>query len=188
MNPYKDTEQNVYITDPSGRLSGGGLNAFFFPFTPNISVMNTANYTAYELTHANFQQRVFDSGANAEISVTAPMIVRNEEEAMSVMQGSNFFRAAMKMGFGESDPQAGLPPPILRFYAYGIYTNVPVVVTNFTWNFDNDVDYVESGSIRIPKVSTFVLGLATTYGPKNVRQNFSIEAYANGRLKGRGYV
>ena len=33
------------------------------------------------------------------------------------------------MNFGK-DPDAGLPP-VLRFYAHGIYTNVPIFVRDF---------------------------------------------------------
>lgn len=185
VSQYTET-QKVNISDPSGRL---GLQSFNFPYTPNISVSSSTNYATYDLTHTNLQQMAFQSGNNPEISLTAPIIVRNEDEANSVISGSRFFRAAMKMGFGENDPLRGLPPPIMRFNAYGVYTNVPVLIREFVWNFDADTDYLEtSGGISVPVVSTFVVGLITTYGTKNVRQNFTLRDYANGNLNDKGYI
>ena len=79
--PYK-TKQPVYLKDPSGRLGNGlGSNCLNFPYTPTISVIQSANYSSYDLTHTNFQQRAFDSHTNMDLAVTAPMIVRNAEEA-----------------------------------------------------------------------------------------------------------
>ena len=184
VNPYRE-QQPVNVIDPSGRLSPGYFN---FPFTPTITVSTSSNYTGYDLTHTNFQQRAFESSNNAEIQLTAPIVVRNADEATSVLLGSNFFRAAMKMSFGKNDPNAGLPPPIIRFNAYGVYQNVPLLIRDFVWNFDADVDYVEAGSFRMPVTSTFVIGAVTTYGTRNVRDNFTLEAYNQGRLRNRGYV
>lgn len=187
-NPY-NVKQPVYLTDPSMRLTGGSrLIVFSFPFTPNITVTSSSDYSQYDLTHTNFQQRAFNMSGNAEISLTAPVIVRNGAEVESVLQGSQLLRAAMKMSFGLRDGDAGLPPPVLHFHAYGVYKSVPVVVKDFTWNFDNDVDYVEYGSVRMPKISNFVMSLSTTYGTKQVREQFSLADYAGGKLSKLGYI
>ena len=57
----------------------------------------------------------------------------------------HFFRTVTKMNFGENDPNAGTPPPILLFNAYGpfVFNNLPVIVKQFTFSFPDDVDYVE---------------------------------------------
>lgn len=176
----------VYISDPSGRLN---VLSFAFPFTPTITVNSSTNYSGYDLTHTNFQQRSFQIANNTEISLVAPVIARSVREADSIITGAQFFRSAMKMGFGDDDPLKGFPPPILRLYAYGHFVNVPVVIRDFTHNLDNDVDYVQaSGGITLPISSTFVLSLATTYSPKNVRDNFTIDKYASGKLRNKGYI
>lgn len=176
----------VYITDPSGRLN---ISSFAFPFTPTITVNSSTNYSGYDLTHSNFQQRAFQMSNNTEISLVAPVVARSVAEADSIITAAQFFRSAMKMGFGESDPLKGFPPPILRLYAYGHFVNVPVVIRDFTHNLDNDVDYVSaSGDMSIPISSTFVLSLSTTYSPNNVRDNFSVSDYASGNLRNKGYI
>ena len=193
--PYK-TKQPVYLKDPSGRLDSGlGSNCLNFPFTPTISVIQSANYSSYDLTHTNFQQRAFDSHTNMDLAVTAPMIVRSAEEAEYVYNAGLFLRGAMKMTFGQ-DEDPGMPPPVLRFYSHGIYENVPCVIRDFTWNLDADIDYVETtiGSddkkhkIRVPVYNIFVLSISTTYSPKDVREKFSVNEYLKGNLRNEGYV
>ena len=124
--PYY-TKQPVYIEDPSGRFSNiltneyegprnqyaKALTRLNFPFTPTISVIQSANYSKYDLTHSNFQQRAFDSHTNMELNITAPMIVRSEEEALYVYNAAVWIRSTMKMSWMQDD-NPGMPPPILK--------------------------------------------------------------------------
>jgi hypothetical protein len=126
--------------------------------------------------------------ANTELTLAAPIVIENEEQARHILNAMQFFRGAMKMNFGKNDPNKGLPPPVLRFTAHGVYTNVPVLIRDFTYNLDADVDYIEVDDFRLPVVSTFVLSMTTTYSPKNVRENFTLDAYLSGNLRGSGYV
>ena len=207
--PYY-TKQPVYLEEPSGRYGNiltnknasigpagryGNTSARLnFPFTPTISIISSANYSEYGLTHANFQQRAFDSHSNMDLNITAPMIVRSEEEAEYVYNAALWIRGMMKMQWlRDNDP--GMPPPVLRFNAHGIYENVPCVISDFTWNLDQDIDYVEIPDprnskkiMRIPVTNMFVLSISTTYSPKNVRENFSVRDYLSGNLKDKGYV
>lgn len=190
-NPYFN-EQPVYIKDPSGRLGGALSQAgstFHFPYTPTITVISSAGFSSYDPTHSNYQQKAFDLSTNSMFTLTAPIVVENDEQGQTLLEGMRFFRGAMKMNFGPNDPDRGLPPPVLRLYAYGIYENIPCVVTDFTHNLDSDVDYVtlDTGE-RVPVLSTFVLTLQTTYSPKNVRENFTLDSYLTGNLRNKGYV
>ena len=205
--PYY-TKQPVYIEDPSGRFSNiltneyegprnqyaKALTRLNFPFTPTISVIQSANYSNYDLTHSNFQQRAFDSHTNMELNITAPMIVRSEEEALYVYNAAVWIRSTMKMSWMQDD-NPGMPPPILRFNAHGVYENIPCIIRDFTWNLDSDIDYVEIPDptnkrkiIRIPVTNMFVLSLSVTYSPKSIRENFSVKDYLKGNLKDKGYV
>jgi len=212
-SPYY-TKQPVYLEDPSGRFANtlqfGGANAreaarnqyaisptrLNFPYTPTISVIQSANYNEYALTHSNFQQRAFDSHTNMELNITAPMIVRSEEEALYVYNAAVWIRSTMKMEWMQDD-NPGMPPPILRFNAHGVYENVPCIIRDFTWNLDSDIDYVEiddptsnnrSKIMRIPVTNMFVLSLSVTYSPKSIREKFSVKDYLAGNLKDKGYV
>jgi len=218
--PYY-TKQPVYLEDPSGRFdnilpnressstsseySEGPRSRYAvemknqktrlnFPFTPTISVIQSANYSNYDLTHSNFQQRAFDSHTNMELNITAPMIVRSEEEALYVYNAAVWIRSTMKMSWMQDD-NPGMPPPILRFNAHGVYENIPCVIRDFTWNLDSDIDYVEIPDptnkrkiMRIPVTNMFVLSLSVTYSPKSIRENFSVKDYLAGNLKDKGYV
>lgn len=196
-NPYREG-QHVYINDPSGRLGSSGLSSFHFPYTPTVTSISSANYSSYDPTHSNFQQRAFEMAANTELTIAAPIVIENEVQARTVLMGMNFFRGAMKMTFGKFEANRGLPPPVLRFYANNVYKNVPVLIRDFTYNMDADVDYIEftdgagefsSGdTYRLPVVSNFVLSLTTTYSPKNVRENFTLNKYLSGKLRSQGYV
>ena len=201
-NPYTEA-QPVFIEDPSKRLQASGISRFNFPYTPTISSIINTNYNIAATTHSNYQQAFFESAANASFSVAAPIIIENEEQGKHIIKALDFFRGSMKMKFGLGDDERGLPPPVLRFTGHGVYVNVPVIITDFTYNLDSDMSYIEidrgtfdSGSVnntgetvvRLPVSSTFVMTLQTTYSPKNVRDNFTLDAYLSGQLKGRGYV
>jgi hypothetical protein len=116
----------------------------------------------------------------------------------------------MKMSWMQDD-NPGMPPPILRFNAHGVYENVPCVIRDFTWNLDSDIDYVEIPTtlegeeaminqghrlktaaspkkMRIPVANMFVLSLSVTHSPKSIREKFSVKDYLAGNLKGEGYV
>lgn len=186
-NPYTE-RQNVFIKDPSGRLSGSGMDTFNFPYTPTLTSISSANYSSYDLSHSNFQQRAFEMSANTEFTLAAPIVIENEDQASHILNAMQFFRGAMKMNFGAGDPNKGLPPPVLRLTAHGVYTNVPVLIRDFTYNLDGDVDYIEANGVRLPVVSNFVLSMTTTYSPKNVRDNFTIDSYLSGGLRSKGYV
>ena len=204
--PYY-TKQPVYLKDPSGRFSNilksneplvgaaakqamtstRNQTVLNFPFTPTISVIQSANYNQYDFDHSNFQQRTFVSHSNMDLNVTAPMLVRSEEEAEYVYNAAVWLRSTMKMSW-KNDDNPGLPPPILRFYSHGIYENVPCVVRDFTWNLDADIDYVETaGGMRVPVMNTFVLSLSVTHSPRSIRE-FSVKDYLAGNLKDQGYV
>jgi hypothetical protein len=227
-NPYTD-RQPVYITDPSGRLTASGIQTFNFPYTPTVSSIINTNYSSAATTHSNYQQAFFESAANASFTVTAPILIENQAQGRHILKALNFFRGSMKMRFGKEDDQRGLPPPVLRFFAHGVHTNVPVLITDFTYNLDSDVSYIEiddepafdtppplfggmgsssasggsdpaeqekptpsrnesSMKTRLPVSGMFVMSLITTYSPKSVRENFTLDKYLKGELKGQGYV
>ena len=236
-NPYSE-QQPVNIIDPSGRLKESGITKFYFPYTPTISNIINTNYSQAATTHSNFQQAFFESSSNASFSVTAPILIENKTQASYILQALDFFRGSMKMRFGKMDKNRGLPPPVLRFNAHGIFQNVPVVLTDFTYNLDADVSYIEienentgnsklggvaqmdmadvlermeqrqvedgvmtaegklspattntsNGTIRMPVSGTFVFSLMATYSPKSIRENFTLDEYLKGNLRGKGYV
>jgi len=92
-NPYTD-QQPVNIIDPSGRLDESGIRRFNFPYTPTVSNIINANYSQAATTHSNFQQAFFESASNASFSVTAPILIENEEQAKHILKALDFFRGS----------------------------------------------------------------------------------------------
>lgn len=186
MANFYTKRSDVYFTEPSNRLN---MSKVYIPYTPTITVMTSAGYSSYSLTHTNFQQLAFDMSNNAMFQISFPVVVRDVEEIDTIVSMADFFRASMKMGFGSIDPDRGRPPPVLRFNAYHVYKNVPVIVTDFSWNFDAEVDYLSNDhNVKLPVTSTFALSLQATYGTDKVRGQFSLKHFANGNLRNQGYV
>ena len=186
MANFYTQRSDVYFTEPSNRLN---LSKVYVPYTPTITVMTSSGYSSYAMTHSNFQQFAFDMSNNALFQISYPVVVRDVEEIDTIVSHADFFRASMKMGFGMRDADRGRPPPVLRFNAYNVYKNVPVVVTDFTWNFDSEIDYLDNGNgVKIPVTSTFAMSLQSTYGADKVRGQFSLSDFASGNLRNQGYV
>lgn len=189
MNFYT-RPSDVYISEPTGRLNMSRIN---FPYTPTLTIMSQSGYSSYAMTHSNFQQYAFNISNNTMFQLVVPIVVRDVEEIDTIVSMADFFRAALKMGFGQKDEalgEAGKPPPVLRLNAYGIYKNVPVLLQDFTWNLESEVDYLSnpSGTVKIPVTSSFAFGLQTTYGADKVRKEFSLREFAAGGLRNEGYV
>jgi hypothetical protein len=57
----------------------------------------------------------------------------------------HFFKSVTKMFYGQ-DAEAGTPPPLVYLNGFGKnqFNNHPCVVSNFTYNLPNDVDYIRA--------------------------------------------
>lgn len=119
----------------------GGL---VFPNTPIIQVGHTANWQDYDLTHTNYAYYGYQNSKVDNITVTGKFTINSKTEADYMIGCLHFLRSVTKMNFGANDPEAGTPPPVLEFIAMGgkAFSKVPVVVANFTSNFEDLYDYV----------------------------------------------
>lgn len=189
----------VYLRVPASYLNGqytsrlqefGGI---LFPYTPEISYDNQASYSAVNPVHTNYTQYFFKNSSVGTISVTGKFTVQNEKEAIVYLSVVHLLRSLTKMRWG-SDSNAGAPPPVCRFEGYGDFMlrNVPVVVASFKTELPNSVDYiaVNSGPFRtslVPTISTINLTLNPMYSRKEL-QDFSVDGWLSGNLKGKGYL
>lgn len=120
--------------------AAGGM---IFPYTPSITIKQSAKYSAMTPMHSNYGFHAFQSSDPGTISITAPMNVEDSEQAMYWIAGLHYFRAMTKM-FSGYDAKAGNPPPIVFLNGYGnyVFKNIPVVVTSFDVQLGNDCDYI----------------------------------------------
>mgnify|MGYP003122661667 FL=1 len=115
-----------------------------FPITPTILVQHVAHYNAQGLVHTNYPFYAYQNSETMAININGTLPVSNEEEGKYWIATVHFLRTATKMFYGGGDALRGSPPPILRLNGYGdyVFPNVPVVITNFTVELGEDVDYI----------------------------------------------
>jgi hypothetical protein len=136
---YKDSTANNSIMNPLIETNG-----VIWPYTPSIQVSHIANYSTAVLTHSNYSAHFYNNSDVSDITVSGEFTVQSVEEGQYLMAAIYFLRSATKMFFGQG-ANMGNPPPILFLDGYGshYFPHVPCVVTNFTHNLSNDVDYLQ---------------------------------------------
>jgi hypothetical protein len=140
----------------AGQVSAAGImqpllytDGVIFPYTPTISTAYRANYTPYDLTHSNYRGYFYQNSAVEEISLTGTFTAQDTSEANYLLAVIHFFRSVTKMFYGATDPMRGAPPPVCFLSGLGQYqfNYHPVLVSSFSYNLPNDVDYIRAGSV-----------------------------------------
>jgi hypothetical protein len=170
-------------------------NGILFPYTPNISVAHAVEYSPYETVHSNYQQHAYSKTRNPTLQITANFVSQTPDEAKYTVGMMHFLRVVTKMNFGRDDPDAGTPPPVLNFSAYGDFNfnNVPVLVGSFNFIYEDGVDYVEvdaTGSnqpVQIPVMMTVAIDLLPQYSPTR-QNNFNLRDFASGNGYRAGFI
>ena len=168
-----------------------------FPYTPNISLENRADYATQTPLHSNYGLYFYKNSTVGPISVTAKFTVQNEYEGAVLLGVIHLLRSLTKMKFGD-DPDAGSPPPVCRFDAYGDYMlyNVPVVVASWRHELPDNVDYIAVGRpgspttyghSLVPSLSTITLTLNVVYSRREM-MNYNVSGWLQDRFKFRGYL
>lgn len=116
-----------------------------WPYQPTITYNHTVDYQPLSPTHANQDFHVFSKVPAVTLGVSGQFSVQNQMEGEYALAAIHFLRTVTKMNFGETDPAAGTPPPILLFNAFGpfVFHDLPVIVKDFTAEFPEEVDYVQ---------------------------------------------
>jgi hypothetical protein len=192
LNPLSDT---------------GGI---VFPLTPSIILQHQASYNPLAMTHSNYPFYAYQHSEVSSFTVVGDFPVQNYEDAQHWVATLHFLRAVTKMFFGSGANQ-GNPPPILKFNAYGdnVFKNVPVVVTNFSVELTNNVDYISTkqGSTGAydyeaaaagladpnataptswaPAMSMFNIQLQPVYSRETIK-NFNMQDFVSGNLNNYG--
>jgi hypothetical protein len=183
---------------PAGGPNGRPLaatNGIVFPYTPTVTMNNQATYNSVAPTHSNYTSNAYKNSSVGPISVSGKFTAQNEYEASIILGVQHLLRSLTKMRWG-SDPDAGAPPPVCRFFAFGnsMIDNVPVVVTGWKMEYPDAVDYIQVGAgIKdygnsfVPSVCTISLDLAVQYS-RTEQLNFNVTDFLAGKLAGKGYL
>lgn len=119
-------------------------NGMVWPYQPSITWVQPVTYSSMELIHTNQDIMAYVATPTPKFNVVGDFSVQNQQEGVYALAAIHFLRTVTKMHFGSTDPNAGTPPPVLLFDAYGQYmfNQLPVIVTNFSIGLPPDVDYV----------------------------------------------
>ena len=160
------------------------LKKMIFPFNPTILLGSSANYSAIQPTHTNHPFYAYENSQVDNITITGEFIQENERDAKYWVAVLHYLRTMTKMFYGESDP-LGNPPLVCRLNGYGkhVLNNIPVVITNFTTDMPQDVDYIEcevNGEINfVPIQSIFTVTVTPQYARRS-HSRFSLNEYIKG--------
>jgi len=121
-----------------------------FPYTPKITTSYSANYSRAELTHSNYMNYFYQSSNVGEISINAKFTAQDTMEAQYLLAVIHFFRSVTRMFYGQ-DSQRGAPPPLVFLTGFGQFQfqNHPCVVSNFTYDMPENVDYIRARSLNV---------------------------------------
>ena len=184
-----------YVNNNSPATNLSDLGGILFPFTPQISVDHSANYSPINAMHSNYTQYFYKNSSVGEISISGKFVVQNDLDALYVISTIHLGRSLVKMKFGD-DALAGAPPPVCRLFAHGDYmfNNTPVVVKSFSVEFPDNVDYytiaTPVGITSVPVVNTIKLILLPIYS-RQMQLASSVNGWLNensGGKRSEGYL
>lgn len=185
---YNQLGAKQYLLEPIQQ--SGGL---VWQTTPQIFLSGTAEYNAEQGQGMNYPVQTFGKSTPPEIPVAADFFATNNYEARYLLAVLTFIKVATKGFFGDRaviNSEYGTPPPVMLFEYLGEhgFNKIPVVISNYTIQYPDDVDYVPvtfgDEVTYVPSRSNIMLNLSTAYTPHRVRRNFSMHNVANGTLPG----
>ena len=139
--PPNDTFNGSSVLAPLKKA--GGL---VFPFTPTISIAHSASYEDVGIMHQNYQVLAYQNSKASKIQISGTFVSEDAVSAQYWIAAVHFLRSATKMYTGDSGAQSGSPPPILTLNGYGdyVFKNVPCVITDFSVELPQDVNYIST--------------------------------------------
>jgi len=170
-----------------GRLvETGGV---VWPYNPKVSISSKANYSSLDLVHNNYPFPAYKNSKIEEITIAGDFTCETENDASYWIAATTFFKAATKMFFGAS-AYAGNPPIVCQLNGYGpgVFNSVPVVITSFTMDLPEEVNYIRCGTSSfgptwVPIVSNISVTVMPIYNRTKLRR-FSLQDYGSGKMTG----
>jgi hypothetical protein len=175
-------------------------NRFVFPYTPTIILQHSANYSNVSPIHNNYPFFAYQNSQVNELVIVGQFYVQNALEARYWVAALHYLRSITKMDFGMFG--TGEPPRIVKLNGYGdfVFNDLSCVVTTFTVDMPNEVDYIATGlgntngdpagSKHIswaPAESQFSVSVQPIYSRKKVSE-FVYGSFVRGDMIDKGYI
>ena len=178
-------EPEEQITDILAPLRGTN-DSMVFPYTPNIFMTHSANYSKMTPVHSNYPFPIYENSQVDQFIIQGEFTAENVEEARYWLAAVHFLRSVTKMAYGKSETQ-GSPPPVLKLNGYGdfVFKDLPVVVESFQLNMPSDVDYIQVPNVGqstgswVPVRSEMSVGVFPTFSRDRVNK-FSLDKFVRG--------
>ena len=133
----------------------GTRSKMVFPYTPTIILSHTASYNQITPIHNNYPFFAYQNSQVDQLVITGQFYCQNDIEARYWIACLHYLRAVTKMNYGAGSFKDGLgsPPPIVKLNGYGehVFKDVPVIITQFTVDMPNEVDYIGTGFENMEK-------------------------------------
>ena len=144
----RQTYDELFASSPLSAGLTNSDNGMRFPTTPFINLQHTANYNQVSLMHNNYPYQAYQNSQVQQITISGDFPVQDQASGLRWLSTVHFLRTITKMYYG-GELNTGNPPPVARLNGYGdhVFRNVPCVVTDFTVEFRQNVDYI---SIAVP--------------------------------------
>ena len=150
--------------------------------------------------HNNYAFPKYESRKINDIQISGQFPVHSREDGEYWVAATHFLRSLTKMAYGNTSNK-GAPPPVVKLNGYGNYVlnNIPCVLTDFTVDLPNNVDYIEvpfgaqgavgtyNNTTHVPTLSTITAVLKPIYSRDKVA-NFSLDDFVRGNLIDEGYL
>tara|TARA_R110002073_G_scaffold85035_2_gene202817 strand:- start:184 stop:1074 length:891 start_codon:yes stop_codon:yes gene_type:complete len=144
----RQTYDQLFASSPLSAGLTNSDNGMRFPTTPFINLQHSANYNTVSLMHNNYPYQAYQNSQVNAITISGDFPVQDQASGLRWLSTVHFLRTITKMYYG-GELNTGNPPPVARLNGYGdhVFRNVPCVVTDFTVEFRQNVDYI---SISVP--------------------------------------
>lgn len=187
-----------------------------WPYTPTINVAQSIDYSSYDPVHSNQEFMTFSRTKAPQITCSGMFTAQNATEARYMLACLHFLRSVTKMDFGVNAEKPGTPPPVLLFSAYGQYmfNDLPVVITNFTFDLPQNKDYMKvpvsidelnglnainiiepdnsEPDTWVPSEMTMAVTMVVQNSPSRMTETFNLKEFKTGELlsnsKTKGWI
>lgn len=184
-------ENIMFPLHPEAKSDGFlGMNGMVFPYTPTITWAQSVQYNAINVVHANQDFQAYSHTPSQTFTITGPFTAQNPQEARYMLACMHFLRTVTKMRYGQSK-NLGLPPPVLLLSGYGkyIFNDLPVIITQYTFEYNNNVDmvpvYIPGNKGEpvawVPSLQNISVSVTVQQTPNKLRQ-FDFDKFASGTL------
>ncbi len=169
-------------------------SSIVFKVMPIVDENRSASYDSLSPTHHPGSVQVYKTTSSRTFNINGKFISRSIEEANTTLAYLNIIRSWVMPYYGSGTADSypnkiGLPPEILKFNAYGNKNlqDIPVVLTNYSWTYPEDVDYVQAidtdgKTYPVPRIIEISLSIMECYAPNEISK-FDLLAYKNGDLQ-----